>query len=229
MEKNKKHQASSTQQQAIQKLQYITQSKTEETIVSEVRSVLDAGITWVQLRIKDESLNYLKIAKQVKQLTDQYKANLIINDKVEIAKQINACGIHVGLTDTPIKEVRKILGKNKIIGGTANTFADAKNVELFGADYIGLGPFKATTTKKILSPILGLKGYEEIIPKNEPYGWQFLLFNIPIIAIGGLEIKDIKQLKQNTGIHGIALSGLIYNSENRKELVTEIKNILHDA
>jgi len=211
----------------INKLQYITQSKTEDTILSEVESVLKAGVEWVQLRIKDEKLNYLAIAKQVKQLTDQYKSTLIINDNIDICKQIDACGVHVGLTDTPIEKVRKQLGTNKIIGGTANTLADAKNVELFGADYIGLGPFKHTNTKKVLSPILGLEGYKNIIPKTEPYGWQTLLFNIPIVAIGGLEVNDIKELKQHTGIHGVALSGLIYNSKNKKELITEINTILN--
>jgi len=213
----------------IKKLQYITQSKTEDLILSEVESVLRAGVEWVQLRIKDDNLDYLEIAKQVKQLTDQYKATLIINDKVNICKQIDACGVHVGLTDTPIQDVREILGNDKIIGGTANTFADAKNVELFGADYIGLGPFKHTNTKKVLSPILGLNGYKSIIPKTEPYGWQTILFNIPIVAIGGLEVNDIKTLKQYTGIHGVALSGLIYNSNNKKELITEINKIMRDA
>ena len=211
----------------ISKLHYITQSKTELTILSEVESVLKAGINWVQLRIKDKSLDYLKIAKEVKILTDQYSATLIINDNIEICKQINACGVHVGLTDTPIVEVREQLGTNKIIGGTANTLADAKNVELFGADYIGLGPFKQTNTKKVLSPILGLEGYKNIILKEESYGWQFLLFNIPIVAIGGLEVNDIKELKQQTGIYGVALSGLIYNSKNKKELIAEINTILN--
>ena len=211
----------------IKKIQYITQAKTENLILSEVKSVLDAGVDWVQLRIKDESLDYFAIAKQVKTLTDKYGATLIINDRVDVAKQVDAHGVHVGLEDMPIKKVRDILGDSKIIGGTANTFADAKNVELFGADYIGLGPFRETKTKKKLSPILGLKTYQEIIPKEELYGWQFLLFNIPIIAIGGLQVKDIKQLKQTTGIHGVALSGLIYNAEDKKGLVKKLKEILN--
>jgi len=211
----------------ISKLHYITQSRAEETILSEVKAVLEAGVTWVQLRIKDETLDYLSIAKQVKVITDSYNATLIINDKVEIAKEINAHGVHVGLTDMPIQEVREIVGQNKIIGGTANTLADAKNIELFGADYIGLGPFKHTTTKKVLSPILGLEGYKNIIPKIEPYGWQTLLFNIPIVAIGGLEIEDIKELKEQTGIYGVALSGLIYNSKNKSELISQLNQILN--
>jgi thiamine-phosphate pyrophosphorylase len=210
----------------ISKIQYITQSKTEASILAEVKEVLEAGIDWVQLRVKDESLDYLSIAKKVQVLTKEFKATFIINDRVDIAKEINADGVHVGLEDMPITEAREVLGKDKIIGGTANTFADAKNIELFDGDYIGLGPFRETKTKKKLSPVLGLKSYAEIVPKKEPYGWQFLVFNIPILAIGGIEVEDVKQLQEKTGVHGVALSGLIYKSNNKKELIEELKNIL---
>ena len=211
----------------IKKIQYITQAQTEETILLEVKEVLESGIEWVQLRIKDKTLDYFSIAKKVKDLTDSFNATLIINDKVEIAKQIDAHGVHVGLTDMSISEARQLLGEGKIIGGTANTFADAKNVELFGADYIGLGPYKVTKTKQNLSPVLGLKTYEEIIPKTEPYGWKLLMFNIPIIAIGGIEVEDVKLLKEKTGVHGVALSGLIYNTDDKKGLISELKQILN--
>ena len=211
----------------IKKIQYITQAQTEETILLEVKEVLESGIEWVQLRIKDKTLDYFSIAKKVKDLTDSFNATLIINDKVEIAKQIDAHGVHVGLTDMSISEARQLLSEGKIIGGTANTFADAKNVELFGADYIGLGPYKVTKTKQNLSPVLGLKTYEEIIPKTEPYGWKLLMFNIPIIAIGGIEVEDVKLLKEKTGVHGVALSGLIYNTDDKKGLISELKQILN--
>ena len=229
MKKSIKQKASSTERETkrnISKIQYITQSNTEASILAEVKEVLEAGIDWVQLRIKNEALDYLSIAKKVQTLTKEFKATFIINDRVDIAKEINADGVHVGIEDMPITEVREILGHTKIIGGTANTFADAKNIELFDGDYVGLGPFRETTTKKKLSPVLGLKTYAEIIPKEEPYGWEFLLFNIPIVAIGGIEIEDIKQLQEKTGVHGVALSGLIYKSNNKKELVQELKNIL---
>lgn len=210
----------------ISKIQYITQSKTGQSILDEVNAVLEAGVDWVQLRIKNDDLDVMSIAKQVKQLTDKYDATLIINDRINIVQSINADGVHLGLTDQPINEARHILGNDKIIGGTANTSADAKNVELLGADYIGLGPFRETKTKAKLSPVLGLKGYQSIIPKINKYGWDILNFNIPIIAIGGLRVADIKLLKQETGIYGVALSSLIYQSANKKELVEELKTIL---
>jgi thiamine-phosphate pyrophosphorylase len=127
----------------------------------------------------------------------------------------------------PIQNVREVIGSDKIIGGTANTLADCKNVELFGGDYIGLGPFRKTSTKKKLSPILGIEGFKSIIPKDETYGWDMLNFNIPIVAIGGLKVDDINLLKQHTGIYGVALSGLIYKSTNKKVLVDELKKILY--
>jgi thiamine-phosphate pyrophosphorylase len=211
----------------ISKIQYITQSNTEVAILSEVKEVLVAGIDWVQLRIKDESLGYLDIAKKVQTLTTGFNATLIINDRVDIAKEINADGVHVGLEDMPIEEVRTVLGEDKIIGGTANTFADAKNVELFGGDYVELGPFRESKTKEKFSPVLGLKTYGEIVPKKEPYGWDFLVFNIPVLAIGGIEVEDVKQLKEKTGVHGVALSGLIFKSNDKKTLIKELKEILH--
>lgn len=211
---------------AISKIQYITQSKTENLILDEVKTVLKAGIDWVQLRVKNDSLDILPLAQQVKQLTDEYKATLIINDRVALAKQIDADGVHLGLDDMPIDEARKVLGENKIIGGTANTLADAKNVELLGGDYIGLGPFRPTTTKQKLSPILGIEGFKSIIPKTETYGWDILNFNIPIVAIGGLQTEDVKLLKQQTAIYGVALSSLIYNSKQKKQLISQLYNIV---
>jgi len=210
----------------ISKIQYITQSKTEKGILEEVNDVLNAGIDWIQLRIKDDLLDFLSIAKQVKVLTDKFQATLIINDKVDIVNQIDADGVHVGLTDMPIQKVRELIGSGKIIGGTANTIVDCKNVELFGADYIGLGPFRTTSTKKNLSPILGIESYQSIIPKNTSYGWDILNFNIPIVAIGGLKVNDIQLLIEQTAIYGVALSSLIYQSTNKKELIEELNRII---
>jgi len=201
---------------SIANIQYITQAQTAKDILLEVKEVLDAGIDWVQLRIKNEELYFLNIALEIKKLTLEYGATFILNDKVALVNVVEADGVHVGLSDMPILEVRNIIGSNKIIGGTANTLVDAMKIEQLGADYIGLGPYTYTKTKKVLSPVLGLEGYQEIVPQ----------IKLPIVAIGGLEIEDIKLLKQNTPIHGVALSGLIYRSENKKEVLNELKNVL---
>ena len=202
----------------ISKIQYITNGASEKEILDEVVAVLDAGIDWVQLRIKDESIDFLRIAKKVKSLCTN-KATFIINDKIDITKEVDADGVHLGLEDTPVDEARRLLGSNKIIGGTANTIEQAQMHKDASADYVGMGPYRFTKTKKKLSPILGIEGYAT------PVASKFLA-NFPVVAIGGILTEDIRILKDKTSVHGVALSGLIKNSENQKELVQEIKEIL---
>jgi thiamine-phosphate pyrophosphorylase len=199
----------------ISKLQYITNGDSETSILNEVKAAVDAKIDWVQLRIKDPNLDFLSIAEKVKKICKN-KAVLIINDDIEIALTIDADGVHLGLDDTPIQQARKMLGRYKIIGGTANTLTDCLNRQADGADYIGLGPYRNTTTKSKLSPILGLNGYETILPLDN--GEIYL----PVVAIGGILVEDIDELMQKTRVHGIAVSGLIKNATDKKKLVGQI-------
>ena len=120
----------------------------------------------------------------------------------------------------PISEARQILGKNFIIGGTANTFEDVRMHAEAGADYIGCGPFRFTTTKKNLSPVLGLEGYTDIVSKMKAEG-----INLPIVAIGGITKEDIPSLMK-TGITGIAISGSVLRAENPIEEMKEIITII---
>lgn len=207
----------------IAKIQYITQAQDKEKILKEVTEVVAAGIEWVQLRIKNPELDFLDIAIAVKQICAHH--TLIINDRVDIAKEIDADGVHIGKEDMSPVRAREILGDDKIIGGTANTIEDCLNLELKGVDYIGLGPFKLTNTKEKLSPVLGLKGYQEIVPKEIDYGWQIMSVSKPVIAIGGLDEIDTKELVRHTGIYGVAISGAIYRSQNKKELIKTLKEI----
>lgn len=112
------------------------------------------------------------------------------------------------------------MGENKIIGGTANTFEDVERIYRDGADYIGCGPFRFTTTKKRLAPILGLEGYRSITSRMKSAG-----IDIPMVAIGGIKAGDIKDIMQ-TGVDGIALSGSVLNAENPVE---EMKRIIKYA
>lgn len=203
----------------ISKLQYITQGASEAEILNEIESVLDAGCDWVQLRIKDERVDFLTVAKKASAICE-HKAVFIVNDNVEIAKLVNADGVHLGLEDMSIQKARQILGENKIIGGTANTKKDCLQRQNDGADYIGLGPFRMTTTKKKLSPILGLAGYQSILPKNQHE------IRIPVLAIGGIGLDDVPLLKHETAVHGIAVSGLIANASSKSNLIAEINSQL---
>ena len=204
------------------KLQYISQGNTVEEQTRNIHQALDGGCKWIQLRFKNHSADVtFGLAEAAKILCEEYLANFIINDNVYLAQQIAADGVHLGLTDMSIKEARSILGDTKIIGATANTFEDIQNHIQNGCDYIGLGPFRFTTTKEKLSPILGLEGYQTILnemKKNE--------LTTPVYAIGGIGLDDIPALIE-TGIHGIAVSGLITQSENKKKTIKQLKNDLY--
>jgi thiamine-phosphate pyrophosphorylase len=120
-----------------------------------------------------------------------------------------------------VEEARLILGNTKIIGGTANTFEDALQRTAENCDYIGLGPFQFTTTKQNLSPILGLEGYRLIVRQMKAKNIQ-----IPIYAIGGITLENVESLMK-TGIHGIAVSGLITQTENASQLINQLNDKLY--
>lgn len=202
-------------------VQFITHYTDKYSYLDSVRIALDGGCQWIQLRMKETDANtLLETAIQTQQLCKAYHATFIIDDQVELVKQIEADGVHLGKNDMPIAEARKILGNNFIIGGTANTFENIRMHYKAGADYIGCGPFRFTTTKKNLSPILGLKGYADIVSQMRKEN-----INLPIVAIGGITKEDIPSL-MGTGITGIAISGSILRAENPIEEMKEIQNII---
>ena len=203
-------------------VQFITHYTERYSHLDSVRIALEGGCRWIQLRMKEASPeDILPIAKEAMNLCRKYDATFIIDDYVELAKQIGADGVHLGKKDMPITEARKILGKDFIIGGTGNTFEDVQMLHQAGADYIGCGPFRFTTTKKNLSHILGLEGYQQIISQMKENN-----ISLPLIAIGGITKKDIPSLMQ-TGINGIALSGSILRAENPIEEMKEIIQTTH--
>lgn len=198
------------------KLQYITNENAKYSHIESAKLVLAGGCKWIQLRMKnvDASL-LLKTAEQLGKLCKQYDATFIVNDNAEVAKLVDADGVHLGKNDMPIREARNILGENKIIGATANTAEDIENAINEGANYIGLGPYKFTTTKQNLSSILGINGYKEIFNKLIEID-KLPNINIPVVAIGGIELGDAEDLVK-TKIAGIAVSGGILNAENITE------------
>lgn len=204
------------------KLQYISQGNTSEEQVEAIRSALDAGCTWIQLRFKQQPMEVVEqLASKIKPLCDSHNAVLIINDHYKVAKHVDAHGVHLGLGDGPVIEARMALGPNKIIGGTANTLQDVINRSKEKCDYVGLGPFKFTITKEKLSPILGQEGYRKIIMELEK-----LNISIPVFAIGGIQLGDVDTV-MDTGVHGIAVSGLITHYRKKKELVEQINSRLY--
>lgn len=204
----------------IENLQYITQKTEHLTHIHCVKEACIAGIKWIQLRVKNKSEEeYLTIAKEAKIICDRYHVKLIINDNVNVALLANAYGIHLGKADMNPTEARQLLGKNSIIGGTANTIEDVITLTNNKVDYIGLGPFQFTSTKKNLSPVLGLDGYYKIVQQLTELKLKDKI--PPIIAIGGIKTEHVKGLMK-TGIYGIAVSELLTNDFSKTSLLKEL-------
>lgn len=196
----------------IDQIQYISQAPTGSSHLQAIEKVLQSGGRWIQLRVKDaEEPQVLDIAMEASRLCRAYDAKLIVNDFPWVALQCNAWGVHLGLDDMPVSEARAILGADKCIGGTANTFEDIVKRAAEKVDYIGLGPFRFTATKKNLSPVLGLDGYIRIMQQMKA-----AKIDIPVIAIGGITLPDIELIK-SAGVYGVALSGLLTFNDFKKD------------
>ncbi|GAB1858247.1 thiamine phosphate synthase [Flavobacteriaceae bacterium MHTCC 0001] len=191
----------------INKLHYISQGANAKEHLENIQKACQYGAELVQLRLKNSSeKKILKAAEEARDITSHYQTRLIINDHYKIGKKVNADGVHLGKTDTCPTIARKALKSWQIIGGTANTLDDCNSLIDKEVNYIGLGPFRFTTTKDNLSPILGKNGYLTII--------EALKSKMPVIAIGGITIEDVPELLK-TGIHGVAISGEITKDFNK--------------
>ncbi|ANW97013.1 thiamine-phosphate pyrophosphorylase [Wenyingzhuangia fucanilytica] len=191
----------------INKLHYISQGATPKEHLENIQKACASGVELVQLRLKNLSdKKILKTALEAREITNHFQTRLIINDHYKIAKEVKADGVHLGKTDTCPTIARKELATWQIIGGTANTLEDCKNLLNKNVDYIGLGPFRFTTTKDNLSPVLGLNGYSLILEE--------LKTETPIIAIGGITTNDVADILK-TGVSGIAISGEITKDFNK--------------
>ena len=196
-------------------LQYITNGADTESVVCEVGHVLRGGCRWVQLRMKDATEEEVReTARTVKQMCDEAGATFIVDDHVGVCKEVGASGVHLGKNDMAPAEARKILGDKYIIGGTCNTAADIIAIA-DAVDYVGVGPYRFTTTKKNLAPTLGLEGYREIAWEVRSRG-----INTPIVAIGGIRREDVREILQ-AGANGIAVSGAIGKAEDVAEATAE--------
>jgi len=198
----------------IDRLHYISQNAMDGSHLTSIRQALDAGCKWIQLRVKDENIGeILQYAIAAKKLCEGYAAELIVNDYPQIALESGAQGLHLGLDDMPISMAREIVGPKMIIGGTANTFRQVQQRVIDGADYIGLGPFRYTATKKTLSPVLGIEGYQNIMNQMKIAGLA-----IPVLAIGGILESDVLPLIK-VGVHGVAISGAITFANDPRQIV----------
>ena len=171
----------------------------------------------MQLREKElDEESFLKEAIQIKGLCQKYKVPFVINDNVEIARKIDADGVHVGQSDMQADDVRKIIGKNKILGVSAQTVEQAIIAERRGADYIGVGAVFQTVTKSD-ADYVSLETLKQICRS----------VNIPVVAIGGIKRDNISMLK-NTGICGVAVIGAIFREKDIRLATSRLKALAED-
>ncbi|MCL2132581.1 MAG: thiamine phosphate synthase [Lentimicrobiaceae bacterium] len=197
--------------------QFITHRTEKYDYYQSAEMALLGGCKWIQLRMKNADIEEVRqVALRLKPLCKSHNAVFLLNDHVELCKEIEADGVHLGKTDMNPLDARQLLGNNVIIGSTCNTFEDIDNLKDRPIDYIGLGPFRFTDTKKGLSPVLGLEGYRQIVTQcidNKIY--------TPIVAIGGITADDVIPILQ-TGIKGVAVSSAILQAENPVEATKRI-------
>jgi thiamine-phosphate pyrophosphorylase len=204
----------------LPKTMFITHKNEKYSYLSSGLMALECGIKFIQLRMKDyEDEKVIEVAKELAKECNKQGALLTVDDRINLLSTNLFSGIHLGKEDMEIGKAKDITKQKYILGATANTIDDIINAYQKGASYIGLGPYKYTTTKKKLSTILGLNGYKDIIKELRDKG-----INIPIYAIGGIEVEDLQELKE-TGVYGVALSSVILNSNNARKTIEEILKV----
>ena len=198
-------------------LQFITHPSEHYSIAEEAQMAIEGGCRWIQLRMKDASDDEVRqVAMEIIPMCRETDTFLIIDDSVELVNELKVSGVHLGKNDMDPLEAREILGPHAIIGITANTAEDIIRYKGKDVDYVGLGPFRHTTTKKNLSPVLGIEGYTSVISQVRQAGVE-----LPIVAIGGITIDDIDAIMA-TGVNGIAVSGAIINAPDPVEYTNHI-------
>ena len=188
------------------------------TLKEQVKEALDGGVTFLQLREKHiDSGLFLQEAQELKDLCKQYQVPFVINDDVELALKVDADGVHVGQSDMKAGDVRKKLGKDKIIGVSAQTVEQAVMAEKHGADYLGVGAVFPTSSKDDAQEV----DYETLKAICQAV-------QIPVIAIGGINAQNADRLK-GSGICGVAVISAIFAQEDIKEAAKELKNRTKEA
>ncbi|MGL4862868.1 MAG: thiamine phosphate synthase [Cetobacterium sp.] len=196
----------------------ITDSKSgkNKKILEYCEDLLKGGAKIIQYREKKRDLKLLlEEAKALRELTLKYNATFIVNDYLDIALLSEADGIHIGQDDLPIKDVRKILGENKIIGISTHNPQEAQQAIIDGADYIGVGPIFYTETKEDVCAPVTLE-YLDFVNKN---------IKLPYVAIGGIKENNIDKVLA-MGAKSICLVSELVGADNTLETTKRINNII---
>jgi len=196
---------------------FITDRKVSELSYEDMtRKVLLKGVRWIQFREKETSRREIyQNAIRLRRLTKDYDAVFVVNDFPDIAMCAGADGVHLGQDDLPLKEARKIMGRDRIIGISTHSLEQAAEAEKDGADYIGFGPVFPTLTKDAGGP-KGIAMLREIRKQ----------INIPVVAIGGISLENISSVLQ-TGVNAVAVASAILRGdieENAKRFMDHLRD-----
>lgn len=184
----------------------------DKTLYDQIEAALKGGVTIVQLREKNlPEDEFVAEAIRVKELCSRYNVPLIINDNADVALKSGADGVHVGIEDTPVAELRQKVGKDFIIGATAKTVEQAQSAEKAGADYLGVGAVFPSPTKKNAIRITAEK-LKEICSS----------VSVPAVAIGGISLDNVSEIK-GCGMSGIAVVSAIFASDDIQKAASELK------
>ncbi|HGE69658.1 TPA: thiamine phosphate synthase [Candidatus Poribacteria bacterium] len=189
-------------------LYFITdRNLTKKTIMSDVISAINAGVKIVQYREKDLSTKEMyQEAKAIREITKDKNVILIINDRIDIALAVDADGVHIGQDDMPFEIARKILGEDKIIGLTVHNTDEAILGEKLGANYLGVSPIFATSTKKDAGKPAGIELIKNVKGNVKT----------PLVAIGGINYENVDEILK-TGVSNVAVISAIVTKENVEE------------
>ncbi len=202
------------------KLMCLTADGVALSHVEQVRALCVAGADWIQLRAKDISDVELEpLAFECLVQCREVGCRFVLNDRLDLALKIGADGVHLGKLDMPWVKARERAGSEFMIGGTVNSLVDAKNAVAGGIlDYVGVGPFKYTRTKKNLAPVLTEIDWREL---------SNILGDLPGYVIGGIEAADLKRVRM-LGLSGAAVCSALYRPpgvcENYEALCNAYEN-----
>lgn len=206
----------------FEKLQFITDGHDVDSTVAQATAAIDGGCRWVQIRMKNADDNdVVEAARRILPAARRNGAVVVIDDRVHLVKPTGVDGVHLGKEDMPPAEARAILGPGSVIGVTVNSLDDILAVDHAVVDYMGMGPFRFTVTKKKLAATLGLDGYRRILAEARSAG-----ITTPVVAIGGITLDDVPHLMA-TGVNGIAVSGAIGRVEDPAASAKEFLKILN--
>ncbi|MBR1673928.1 MAG: thiamine phosphate synthase [Eubacterium sp.] len=188
--------------------------KDGETLRDKTEEALKGGATFVQLREKDgDRETILSLGRELKELCEEYKVPFVLDDDVALTEELDADGVHVGQSDRPASEVRRLIGPDKILGVSAQTVEQALQAENDGADYLGVGAVFATGSKDDADDV-----------SHDTLEAICRAVKIPVVAIGGISKNNILKLK-GRGLAGVAVISAIYAQEDITAATAELREL----